>query len=64
MSAYILLTDTDHNDIRRLINSWKGENIQVVLQSTNKQVGLTETHVLIFGQHPVQLTDMASPLLN
>jgi len=64
MSAYILLIDTDHTDIRSLINSWIGENIQVVLQSTNKQVGLTETRVLIFGQRPVQLIDMASPLLN
>jgi len=64
MSAYILLIDTDHTDIRSLINSWIGETIQVVLQSTNKQVGLTETRVLIFGQRPVQLIDMASPLLN
>jgi hypothetical protein len=57
------LFDTDRTDLRSLINSWIGEDIQVVLQSTNKQVGLTETRVLIFGQRPVQLVDMASPLL-
>ena len=51
------LFDTDCTDLRSLINSWIGEDIQVVVQSTNKQVGLTETCVLIFGQRPVQLID-------
>jgi hypothetical protein len=57
------LLDRDHTDLRILINSRIGKDIQVVLQSTNNQVGLTETHVIIFGQCPVQLIDMASPIL-
>jgi hypothetical protein len=49
------LLDTDYTDLKSLITSSTGQDVQVVLQSTNKQVGVTVTRALIFGQPPVQM---------